>query len=410
MADTLLIHYSPQQPDKSVWSIVNNDGELTTKLSSGSLSDAASFTTGKKIVMLLDSNFISINQVKLPTKNKQKLLHAVPYALEEQLADEIEDLHFVIASNKSDDRTAVACVSKTLLDDIIRDCAEAGIKLDAILPDALCLMANDKQWAILLDDNSAYIHQNSLSSTCIERDLYKDLLNHLLSNEAFLAPEKILFLQIADSATESIEHEKLAHTEVIPVTYNEHPLVIFSGHYKNAMSLNLLQHEYKPVSKGNINIRRWQLAASLAAFWLCLHLGYLSFQNHHLDISNQELRSKIIAVYKESFPESKKFNNVRFQMESKLNELRSGNKSGNIDLISLLKDSHHAFTNTKDITIKDISFRNRHLDFTITSTNLKSVELINKKLNTTSLKSEIISSSSENNTVKGSIRIQRPNS
>lgn len=410
MADTLLIHYSPEKPDKTVWSIVNNDGELTTKISSGSLIDAANFAAGKKVVMLLDSNFMNISRVKLPTKNKQKLLHAIPYALEEQLADEIEDLHFVIASNKTDDHTAVACVAKTQLDDIIRDCAEAGFTLDAILADALCLMANDRQWAILLYDDTVYIHQNSLSAICIERDLYKDLLDHLLSSEKSVAPEKLLLLQLEGSSYDNIEHEKLAQTEIIPVTYNEHPLVIFSGHYKNAMPLNLLQQEYKPVSKGNINIKRWRLAASLAALWLVLHLSYLGYQNHQLDISNQELRSQIIATYKASFPDSKKFNNVRFQMETKLDELRSGNRGGNIDLISLLKDSHHAFTNTKDIIIKEISFRNNHMDFTITSTNLKSVELINKKLNTATLKSEIISSSSENNTVKGSIRIQRPNS
>ena len=50
------------------------------------------------------------------------------------------------------------------------------------------------------------------------------------------------------------------------------------------------------------------------------------------------------------------------------------------------------------------------MDITVTSNDLKSVEQINKRLNTDKLKSEIISSTAENNIVKGDLRIQRPKS
>ena len=50
------------------------------------------------------------------------------------------------------------------------------------------------------------------------------------------------------------------------------------------------------------------------------------------------------------------------------------------------------------------------MDITITSTNLKSIDTINKKLNTAALHSTITSSTSEKNVVKANLRVARPES
>ena len=41
MASTLLLHYDPAKPDQATWSHVNNQGELTSRITSGSLEDPA---------------------------------------------------------------------------------------------------------------------------------------------------------------------------------------------------------------------------------------------------------------------------------------------------------------------------------------------------------------------------------
>ena len=409
MSDTLLIHYNPDTPDQSVWSMVNASGELTTKLTRGSLEDAAEFTHNNKVIMLLNSNFIHLNHIQLPTKNKQKLLNAAPFALEDQLADEIENLHFVIAGTSDKTSTAVACINKDTLDNILISCSQVNIKLDAILPDALCLTADAKQWAILFFNDSVYIQQNPLLALSIDIDYYKTVFNHTLdSNET--TPEKIIVFQPQDETCEQLEGEKLNETEIINIAYNDHPLVVFCGHYKQAMPLNLLQNDYKPISNSSIHLKRWRLAAALAFIWMITHLTNVAFQSNKLEASNQGLRTEIIQIYKEAFPKSKKIVNARVQMEQKLNELRSGGGENKAGFISILSDAHQAFSTNKDVTIQSISYRNNSMDITVTSNNLKSVEQINKKLNGVTLKSEIVSSTSENNIVKGNIRIQRPKS
>ena len=99
-------------------------------------------------------------------------------------------------------------------------------------------------------------------------------------------------------------------------------------------------------------------------------------------------------------------------MEQKLNELRgtSSNTSSG-DVIELLASSASALSTEKNITLQSISFRNNQMDIDLTGTNLQAVESLNKKLNAQhEIKAEIITSSSEKNQVKGSIRIQKAKS
>ena len=150
MASTLLLHYDPARPGQATWSHVNNQGELTSRITSGSLDDAAVVAEQHKVVVLLDSTNVHLNQVQLPTSNRQKMLRAIPYALEEQLAEDIENFHFVIGNTDPNYGTPVAGIRKDTLEALLATFHQAGIKIDAIIPDAICSPAAPDQWSVLL--------------------------------------------------------------------------------------------------------------------------------------------------------------------------------------------------------------------------------------------------------------------
>lgn len=400
MADTLLIHFNPAQADTATWSLVNGSGELTTMISRGSLADAAALAIKHKTVVLLDGASIHISSVNLPVKNHQKLLRAIPYALEEQIADDVEDLHFVAGKKQQNGDTPVAAIKHGTLKSIISSFNQAGIEPVAIIPDALCLAASPKQWAILVKEGQANIQFDSCNGGEFDIEYLPALLSSYLRKKSQVKPEKIiLFLadDTTDTTIESAIRESLTDDiELLTVSYNTHPLVVFCGQYTNALSLNLLQDSYKPRSKGNAEWRRWRLAASLAALLLVLHLGNAGSQYHTLQQENDKLRVQIEQIYKSTFPESKKVVNARVQMEQKLNELKNaGTSNDNAGIITLLSDSADALSSEKDITLRAINYRNNKIDLELTSASLGAIESLNKKLNRLNIKSEIISSSSE---------------
>lgn len=420
MSETLLIHYNPNTAQQATWSMCNNEGELTEKISVGSLTELGAAASGHIAVVLLNSQCLHINQLQLPTQNLQKILKAVPYAIEEFIADDIDDFHFVASKNKHNSSTAVVGINKTTLKNIIRVFHDAGITVDKIIPDALCLAATDSdtdsQWVCLNYQNNTYLQTATLNGSLVSHDLFPYILKSKLHNESNIPPRRILLFceQEDTSAFDQLKSASSSETiisdniELHSVVYNGHPLVVFCGNYKQAIPLNLLQYKFKPRRKTSGYWQYWRLAASLTAIWLVLHLGLTSFQRTQLENENNITYATIEKIYKDTFPKSKKIVNPRVQMEQKLKELKSTAGNGNNGLIFLLAESFGTLSNDKkDITLQSLTFRNNRMDIGLDSNNLQTIETLNKNLNANkNIKSEITSSSSEKDKVKGNLRIE----
>ena len=413
MSDTLLIHYNIEQPQQATWSLCNDAGELTGKITTSSLEEISENTSGHAVVVLLNSQCLHINQVKLPIQNLQKMRKAVPYAIEEFIADDIENFHFVVSKNKNSDFTSVAGIEKNTLLNIVQVFEKANINIEKIIPDAVCLAANETQWVCLNYLNNTYLQTNTLNGLILPSDILQYTLTNNLANETQNTPDKILLFseQENNGVFNDLSFEETSNDneiEKINIVYNTHPLVVFCGQYKQAASLNLLQHEFKPKRKSSGYWQHWKLAASIAIIWLVLNLGLTTFKHSQLKDENIITRAQIEKVYKKSFPKSKRIVNPRVQMEQKLKELKSGSSNSNNGLIFLLTESFGTLgANKQNITLQSLTFRNNRMDIGLDSTNLQSIENLNKKLNSNrKIKSEITSSSSEKDKVKGNIRIE----
>ena len=405
MASTLLIHYDPANPGHATWSIANHQGELTTRITSGPLEDAKSAAENHRVVVILDSNSVHLNHVKLPTSNIQKMLRAVPYALEEQIAEDIDDFHFVIGKSVTSLGTPVAGIRKDILQSLLDTFTQHGFHVDAVIPDALCIPAAPEQWSVLIFNDKALVQYEANLGTIIDIDNLQVLL-HSLINQAESKPEKIVLFYPDGSEAEIDIDEASNSVEVIKVAYNTHPLVVFCGEYTRAMPLNLLQGSFKPKRKSTGHWYRWRLAASLVAVWLVLYLGITAIELNKLENKNKALSAEITGIYKKTFPQSKRIVNARVQMEQKLKELKSGGTQDS-QFLSLLTSSVQTISSQKNITINSIDFRNNRMDIGLTGPDLQSVESLNTGLNAVKrIKSEIVSATSEKNNVKGSLRLQ----
>lgn len=409
MSETLLIHYNIENEQQATWSLCNEAGELTGKITTGSLEELSSIAHRYPIVVLLNSQCLHINELQLPTQNPQKLLRAVPYALEEVIAGDIDEFHFVINKNKHNNLTAVVGIDRTTLQNIIQIFNSHKINIEKIIPDALCLAANEEQWVCLNHENNTYLQTNQLAGMLISHDVFPYVLDSKLNDEKIDKPKKLLLFNEQDNtdafAQLSIDHDDI---ETLNIAYNAHPLVVFCGNYKQALPLNLLQHSFKPKRKTSGQWHHWRLTASLAVVWLILHLGLTGFKAARLEQENIVDKAQIEKIYRQSFPKSKRIVNPRVQMEQKLNELKSSAGDSNSGLLFLLSESFGSIDqDKKNITLQTLNFRNNRMEIGLESTNLQAIETLNKKLNqSNSIKSEITSSSAEKGKVKGNLRIE----
>ena len=407
MSDTLLIHYNIEDPDQASWALCNDAGELTSKISEAPLSEVSELATSHVSIILLDSQCLHINELQLPTTNLQKMLKAVPYAIEEFIAADVENLHFVVS--KSNNSTCVVGIDKATLQFVINRFQDAGVSVTKIVPDALCLAANDQQWVVLNHKKHDYLQTATLNGIVVPHDLLAYSLKTKLKDDNVVKPEKILFFSESKN-TSAFKDIKINSEEIelVDIVYNAHPLVVFCGNYKQAMPLNLLQHDFKPKSKSTGYFKHWRVASALAGTWLILHLGLTAFQGHQLEQDNIATKNQMVKIYKTAFPESRKINNPRRQMEQKLKELKSNSGNTGNGLLFLLAESFGTIKqDKKNITLQSLNFRNNRMEIGLDGANLQAIENLNKSLNSnTRIKSEITSSSSEKDKVKGNLRIE----
>ena len=215
MSETLLTHYNIENAHQATWALCNDAGELTGKISSGALDELSEAAANHHTVVLLSSQCLHINQLQLPTQNLQKMLKAVPYAIEEFIAEDIENFHFVIARNKHNNLVAVTGIDKVTLQNIIQIFQQANITVEKIIPDVLCLAADEQQWVCLNYLDTSYLQTDTLNGMALSHDVLPYIVINKLQDETQDPPEKILLFteQENTAAFDQLQLDNLSNGE-----------------------------------------------------------------------------------------------------------------------------------------------------------------------------------------------------
>ena len=102
MRNTLLMRADSVANDAWRWLRLDADGIPQGSIHIGSLHSAAGEGAGQRVVVLVPGTECLLTGVHIPGRNRQKLLRAVPYALEDQLSDEVENLHFALGEQRAE--------------------------------------------------------------------------------------------------------------------------------------------------------------------------------------------------------------------------------------------------------------------------------------------------------------------
>src|SRR5215470_7860577 len=154
MADWLLIRLprSPEQP--AIWITVDPRGNASGTPQSGPLSLAAPRGVGRRICVLVPGTDVLLAEPEVPMKAGTKLQQIVPYALEEQLADDIDDLHFAIGKRATDSqRTPVAVIRRSLMDEWLTLLRSSGLEPESMYTDSDLLPQNPGQSVALMEED-----------------------------------------------------------------------------------------------------------------------------------------------------------------------------------------------------------------------------------------------------------------
>src|ERR1700690_3512410 len=151
MPHTLLLRLPAPGQEDTEWLTLEESGQLATAKQRGPLSLAAAVARSAKVVVLAPAAQILLAEPELPPGSGVKLARAVPFALEEQLTEDIDELCFALGRRRTSGRTPVAVVARNVLQGWISALSGAGIEPSALYADIALVPENPGQTVLWLE-------------------------------------------------------------------------------------------------------------------------------------------------------------------------------------------------------------------------------------------------------------------
>jgi len=275
MPDWLLLRLPQAGAELATWLAVDARGAPLSPPQSGPLALAAARVTGRRVCVLVSAADVLLAEPEVPVKAGAKLQQLVPYALEEQLADDIEALHFALGKRSGESsRVPVAVVARALLDQWLAELRGAGIEPDAVYADSELLPQNPGQSVALLDADTVSVRPPGETPVTLPADALGEALEIARTgadSSATGGRGLILYTGAPEWHQHSAQVEAARpHFDGIKVQLLAGgPLALFAQQLPSTGAINLLQGSYAPVwVSGPGGWRRYSSHASSDCTWL----------------------------------------------------------------------------------------------------------------------------------------------
>jgi general secretion pathway protein L len=399
MPPTLLLRIPATGQEETEWLVLDNSGEPPTR-QRGSLSLAAAVWRTGQVVALAPSSQVLLAEPELPPGGGAKLARAVPFALEEQLTEDVDQLSFAIGKRRDNGATPVAVVSRSVLEGWLAELRAAGLEPATIYADISLMPENPGQIVLWLENERLAVRRPGALPFAVELSPVRDALivAGVIADplDPPLEPKPlesaILYISREDWARTQTEFEHLADSfESLKVQLlADGPLPWLGRGIDSVDAVNLLQGEFARATDYGERWHRWRTAALLAAGLLCVHVAAEALQIRQGKHEAAALDSEIGQVFASAMP-SDPNTNPRRQMQSKLDLARKSG-SGPQYFLRSLQTLAGALATVPKTTITSMGYREQTLDLTLNAPNLDALSQLSQMMAKQGLSAEIQSS------------------
>jgi general secretion pathway protein L len=406
MADWLLLRLPRLSEQPATWLVVDARGAPTGPAQSGPLSLAAPRAAGRRVCVLVPGAEVLLAEPEVPVRGGAKLQQLVPYALEEHLADDIDDLHFAIGKRAAEStRAPVAVVARALLDDWLLTLRSNGIEPDVVYADSDLLPENPGQAVALLEEDAVFVRAPGASPVTLPADALTEALEiaRTGAETASGARGLILYTGAAEWQRHSaqVEAARPQFDGVRVQLLTGGPLALFAQQLPSGSQINLLQGPYAPTSSRAIGFRAWRVAAMLLAALIVLHmvgkaaeLQLLKKREHQLDVSIRE-------VFHSAMPGEASAADARRRMEQRLVATR-GAGGGLLPALQALTQARDTAPGT---SVQALNFHSGLLDMKLSAPDATSLDRISQSLRNNGWQATLTSGSNAPSGYVGSLQV-----
>jgi general secretion pathway protein L len=407
MSETLVIRLRAAEEAPASWLIVDANGARSGPVHSGPVADALGLAQERRVVLLLPGSEVTLAEPELPMRGGARFAQAVPFALEEQLASDVELLHFALGARAVGAAgTPVAVVSRATLERWLAQVDAAGIEVTAAYADSLAVPAAGAGLTLLLDDGALYVRREDSLPYVLDAEPLDGALELVLGAGAVDAEtgEHVTFY----SGTAEYERQReiieglRSRTATLQVKLlPDGPLPLLAAQAVTGAGVNLLQGNYAPRSSLGNRLRQWRLPAALAAALALLFTGSQAATWWQQSRKERALDAEIAQVFAQALP-GQPVVDVRAQLQGALGS--AGSAGGG--LLAAMSALAQAMAQAPAARIEAVSFRGNALELRLTAPTIESLDGIKQGMSRDGIQAEIQSATPRGQIVEGRLQVR----
>jgi general secretion pathway protein L len=409
MAEALVIRLRGNSPAtlQPEWLLVDTAGARLGSVESGALEQAAPLAAGRTVIVLVPGTDVLLAEPELPVKSGARLTQVVPYALEEQLASDVEDMHFAVGRRESRPGTPVAAVSLAAMDVWLGALKTAGISPAALYSDSAAVPLTPNGVTLFVEGECIHVRRPDVPPAVLEAEPLIEGLQLALAAGSETRENVTIYMNAADyerdrdmieglrEFTASLHVKLLAEGSLalLAVTIPSHP------------GTNLLQGPYAASTSMKVSFAPWRYAAMLAGAFVVVHFGVKGLQFWKLGAEEARLDNEIAAVFAQALPGARQVD-ARAQVEARLAQLRGSGVSGG--LMTGLGALGEAIAEAPETSVESLSYRANVLDLRVLAPSVDALDRIQHAVSERGMNAEIQSATPRDAKVEGRLQFTTP--
>lgn len=301
MAEFLVIRLGESADDPASWIAVDSNGTRRGPAGRGTLEDAASEVGDREAIVLVPAIEVLTLSADIPARGA-RLLAALPYALEDQVADDVDELHFAAGRRAADGKLPVAIVRHARLEAWLERLEQAGIEAARVVPENHGLARTPNTLSMLVADDVVMFNDGADTQF---------VLPGISPGEALAASgmldgkddDAARHLQVYCDAAIAPRYEKdwaLMRHELSSVDVNLLPdgvLPRLAVTVASGEGVNLLQGRYGAKAEISGLFRPWRHAAMFLGALVVLLLAGKAIDTYRMNVEIDNLRAQFSETY-----------------------------------------------------------------------------------------------------------------
>ncbi|WP_417514659.1 type II secretion system protein GspL [Marinobacter sp.] len=303
----------------------------------------------------------------IPAKQSRFINQALPYAVEEQIAQDIDSVHLALGLHTQEGFRVAAIDRGRMAQWLELFRGWSHTRLDAIYPDAALLPVTEGGWSICLDGESAMMASErgewlSMQSANLgmfahtlaapsSEDVVVDVPVVIYGTETEFEEQQALLGELLVPGRLSVRQESL---ELMPLE-----LLAHAHHHHLCRPINLCQRDFSVKGGKASPFKPWKPLIAVAALWFVVQVTLEAGMGFYYQKQAEELRQQAMSVYRASFPGDSRTHagNVRRVVEGQLR--MAGTDGPDASFVTLMKYTGQQYSkvaNTGSVTFNSINY------------------------------------------------------